>query len=704
MRGVDQAHLPERLRKRDGQVVPFSPRRITEAVARAQSAVGIEDPALPLEVAELVVMTLISRAQAAEAGAAPLASVEEVQDLVEEALVGLGRTKVAKAYILYRDRRGRARQALVVSDPPSKRKGTPEVRGAEGAQDWQASRIAAALVRESSLTRQVADEVSRRVEKTVLSLGMSRVSTGLVRAFVDQELQVMGLFDATRASEPLGLARPDLRALLMAPLEDRRATEDRHAAPPASCERRVSGALLTRWAAEDVLGEDLAEAHHRGEVLALGLERPHLPLVRSISAAGLGVGSGGESGFARSLPILVTLLEGSAQGLVLEGFSDLIGPARRGARQGGDEERVGEALAALGAIGQASGRRLDLVHPGGRGPRPLMRLLTGLVGGLALGHGLPRLFLGYDEMSAALTEEPGLAEGIDALIATGRLVPVWGGPNQRFAGPALARRSREKGPLTLCAGVALDLVRIARRAGPWNEEGFLGGLVTEVNRGLEAIKRLAQAQSEFGPNLPGGRRIHAIVPVGLSDALRILGDGIVRPDQGARALGVLRESAQAQGERMGLMVEVSTLLSGPASEVLARREAGRPRPSQEALFGERPLPESERVESYHRGLDLGDGMAAGDPVEHGCALAAVTSTLPSGALWPLADPAVSHRSGLSCLATWQAFAEERERLLVPHPAPRTEEPILATQPLFDAAPVDSATESSVQSSTEASKS
>ena len=189
--------MPDRLRKRDGQVVTFSPRRIIDAVARAQAAVGDGDPGLPLEVAELVVMTLMSRAETTLVSlsddAPEVTTVEEVQDLVEEALVGLGRTKIAKAYILYRDRRGRAREALVVSNSSSERqKGAPEVRGAEGPQAWQANRIAAALVRETSLTMRDADQVARRVEKEILALGMSRVSTGLVRAFVDQSYRPWG--------------------------------------------------------------------------------------------------------------------------------------------------------------------------------------------------------------------------------------------------------------------------------------------------------------------------------------------------------------------------------------------------------------------------------------------------------------------------------------------------------------------------------
>lgn len=164
--------MPEHLRKRDGQVVPFDARRIMAAVSRAQDAVGDADPGLPVEVAELVVLTLVGRAEADRVGMVAesrrVPSLEEVQDLVEEALVGLGRTRVARAYILYRDRRSRARATLSVSEAGTRGKQAPQVRGEAGVSPWNRSRIAAALVRESGLGGQVAEEVARRVERQVL--------------------------------------------------------------------------------------------------------------------------------------------------------------------------------------------------------------------------------------------------------------------------------------------------------------------------------------------------------------------------------------------------------------------------------------------------------------------------------------------------------------------------------------------------------
>ncbi len=652
--------MPEHLRKRDGQVVPFDARRIMAAVSRAQDAVGDADPGLPVEVAELVVLTLVGRAEADRVGMVAesrrVPSLEEVQDLVEEALVGLGRTRVARAYILYRDRRSRARATLSVSEAGIRGKQAPQVRGEAGVSPWNRSRIAAALVRESGLGGQVAEEVARRVERQVLALGATRVSSGLVRAFVDQELEGLGLYDAARATEPVGIPRPDLRALLRAPRDDRRSTEARHGTPNGSGERRVGASIMARWARQDWMDEEFVRAHQAGEVLALGLERFHLPLVRSVSASGLGDG-----GVARALGPLTTLLDATAHGVVLEGICDLLGPPRR-ARE---TDRAVEVLVALGALARASGRRLDLANPGGRGPRPIVQLLSALVHGLAGGLAMPKLFLEHAAAAEALEAEPALAEGLEELLAAGQVIPVWSAPGESFAGPGLARRARERGPLTLGAAVAVDLVRLARRAGPWNEEAFLSSLVERAESAVDAVAQLAAAQEDLSPGIPVGRRLHALVPVGLGDVLRILGDGVARPDQGARVLGVLRDAAQQAAERAGLVIELSTLLSGPASSVLARRAAGEARPTQAGLFGEGPLPESERVERYLSGFDLGAAQSSWEPRDRGASLAALAATLPTGALWPLHDPLTSQRAGLACLSTWSAFVAARAELLEP---------------------------------------
>ncbi|MDI6873378.1 vitamin B12-dependent ribonucleotide reductase [Candidatus Solincola sp.] len=94
----------ERIRKRDGSVVPFEKGKIAAAVRKALEAVGEGDPSRAESLADEVVARLEER----YVGDIP--TVEEVQDLVEETLIERGLPRTAKAYILYREKRAEIRR------------------------------------------------------------------------------------------------------------------------------------------------------------------------------------------------------------------------------------------------------------------------------------------------------------------------------------------------------------------------------------------------------------------------------------------------------------------------------------------------------------------------------------------------------------------------------------------------------------------
>ncbi|MEN6392255.1 MAG: anaerobic ribonucleoside-triphosphate reductase [Anaerolineaceae bacterium] len=93
------------IRKRDGRIVEFDKSKIYEAIFKAAKAVGGDDRDLAVELANVVVRYL------AQCQPKEIPSVEEVQDAVEKVLIDRGHAKTAKAYILYRDRRTRMREA-----------------------------------------------------------------------------------------------------------------------------------------------------------------------------------------------------------------------------------------------------------------------------------------------------------------------------------------------------------------------------------------------------------------------------------------------------------------------------------------------------------------------------------------------------------------------------------------------------------------
>jgi ribonucleoside-diphosphate reductase alpha chain len=93
------------IRKRDGRILPFDKEKIANAIYKAIVATGDRDRQIA-ETLSLRVIEILDEKYGAEA----IPAVEDVQDVVERALVENGQAKVAKAYIIYRQKRAEIRR------------------------------------------------------------------------------------------------------------------------------------------------------------------------------------------------------------------------------------------------------------------------------------------------------------------------------------------------------------------------------------------------------------------------------------------------------------------------------------------------------------------------------------------------------------------------------------------------------------------
>jgi hypothetical protein len=719
--GHPPANQPKHVRDDDGHVHTFDRERIASSVRRAQAEVGDDDVGFASEVAAIVSLALArGDAQAVSHGArgsmggrGPARGAaqvvdgtvgevaqEFVGDLVERALIELGRAPVARAFIVARARRRAAREALR-AEPPTRAKGVrlPDVRGAAGTAPWNPARIVAALVEEAGLPRERALEVAERVEGRVAGAGLRRLSTGLVRELVSNELLALGLDRALRAHEALGVPRYDLRRLFTdararrpgasafggptanwSPLQSGQGPVGQGADPaaggepaPPGFEERVAGEVLRRHALEDVVGEAAAERHRTGDHHLVDIERPHRVLWRALPAELLLRREPSASAAHEVALDAATLASECGHGLVLEELATVVAPALRTARS---DAALRDVLLALAAGAEGARRRIDLSRPAGRGATGarggvfVARLITTLAGLLADGLAAPRLFLTFEELEAAEGEaalpDGELTRAVERLLAAGRLVPVWHGTDGAFAAPGCVRRAKDRAPLALGAAVALNLPRLARRAGPWREESLLTLVADAARAGIEGLVALDQHQREARSihGEPVRERVtHGIVPVGLDEALRILGDGAVRPAQGARVLGLLADAAARFSEAQGLAVRVTALPLGEVSARFAALDALEKRAQQPRLFSDLPRPEDERNSRYSIGYDVpslvpAHAGALGD-ASFGAELAELLATLPSGALLPFLPRA---GAPFGRITAWRAFEERRRSL------------------------------------------
>lgn len=85
--------MPKSIKKRDGRRVKFQPEKITAAIEKAGLATGEFDRAEAEQLTTKVLAKLDQRASKTVPG------VEEIQDIVEDTLIGSKFKKTAKAYI-----------------------------------------------------------------------------------------------------------------------------------------------------------------------------------------------------------------------------------------------------------------------------------------------------------------------------------------------------------------------------------------------------------------------------------------------------------------------------------------------------------------------------------------------------------------------------------------------------------------------------
>lgn len=97
---------PKEIRKRDGRIVPFDLSRIANAIFKAFEASGNPNRKIANELADIVLQKLLKKHKSSTKFTP---AIEEIQDIVEETLIEKGHARIAKAYILYREKRAEIR-------------------------------------------------------------------------------------------------------------------------------------------------------------------------------------------------------------------------------------------------------------------------------------------------------------------------------------------------------------------------------------------------------------------------------------------------------------------------------------------------------------------------------------------------------------------------------------------------------------------
>ncbi|MBN1420792.1 MAG: hypothetical protein JXP34_18620 [Planctomycetes bacterium] len=247
------------VRKRDNRVVPYDPAKVSDAIYRAMLSVGNGDRALAQDLGEAVTLFLEKRCE----GEIP--QIEDIQDMVETVLIEMGHAEVAKAYILYRNRKTRIRESLQVRKQGPEGAATPEVDpgSRDRLESWSRGKIVAALIREADVEADAAEEIASAVERKVLRSGLRRISTGLIRELVDNELLERGFAATLSRQAPIGIPRYNLEQIIFG--ADRK---EGFSFPKGATEidALISGHILHQYSLAETHSPEVGYAHREGRI------------------------------------------------------------------------------------------------------------------------------------------------------------------------------------------------------------------------------------------------------------------------------------------------------------------------------------------------------------------------------------------------------------------------------------------------------
>ena len=247
---------PSLVVKRDGSEVPFERNRIASAIASAQHAVGLDDPDLAGELAQVV------EEQLSRLCDQPRLGIEDIQDAVIHVLQESGHYETAIAFTRYRDARERFRRSRRLAGEILIAPNLTIIELDGRRRPWSRAWLAERLVARYGLDAKSADDALVQVESFLADSSATELPIPLLLSLVDAALVRCGKHAAAADRSPLRIDRDELRTILATATNGVNAT--------LSAGRMALGQL----SAAESLPPQVAVLHDRGRLWIDGLDDP----------------------------------------------------------------------------------------------------------------------------------------------------------------------------------------------------------------------------------------------------------------------------------------------------------------------------------------------------------------------------------------------------------------------------------------------
>jgi len=127
---------------------------------------------------------------------------------------------------------------------------------------WNREKIIEALIKETDLSRDIAEIIGHEVERQIANLRISAITAPLIRELVDVKLLEYGLEDARRKHTRLGTPLYDVKQIIFAPNKENANVPH----GPEATNLSLAEGIKKEFALLHVFSQDIADAHMRGDL------------------------------------------------------------------------------------------------------------------------------------------------------------------------------------------------------------------------------------------------------------------------------------------------------------------------------------------------------------------------------------------------------------------------------------------------------
>ena len=265
--------MVDKIKKREGYLVNFDESKIYNAILGAMEAVGEKDESEARKITDHV----IYRLEVSFGKKVPL--VEEIQDIVEEQLISSGLSRVAKAYIIYRNKRNEIRKKLHVRGKTEKYKSSTEMSllvstsAKETVTPWNRNKIVHALCKEAEISPSIARKIAKNVEEKIFSLNFDNISTSLIRALVDNELFARGYEKNWMKQKIIGMPSYDLKRLFLSKTKENSNIANNN---PEAINLTIAENTIKQYMLQEIFSQEVADSHLKGLIHIHDLGYPRI--------------------------------------------------------------------------------------------------------------------------------------------------------------------------------------------------------------------------------------------------------------------------------------------------------------------------------------------------------------------------------------------------------------------------------------------